>query len=149
MTVAWRRDLESWLGGFVSTHNGTRLGRMFGVPAAYAGRRLFSCVIENGVIARLPAAAFDRALAAGGERWTPKGRRMTGWVIFRPKTPLEADAIGPFLEIAARHVAEARNEPTGRPGATHRPTSTPPKGESRRAKGKQRKANRGSSRETR
>jgi hypothetical protein len=106
MPIAWRRDLATWLHQFVAAHPGLRVGRMFGFPAAYAGRRLVCCVREDGLVARLPPAAFEAARRAGAAQWAPKGRRMTGWVMFRPTMPREADLMGPCLEMGARYVAE-------------------------------------------
>jgi hypothetical protein len=110
----WRQDLEEYLAGFVAGHRGLRFGRMFGMPAGYAGRRLFSCVFEDGITAKLPPEAMAAARKHGATPWNPikrsttarpKAPRETPWVIFRPRTRRAADAIGPFLEIAARHVA--------------------------------------------
>jgi hypothetical protein len=112
--VASGRTLEAYLAGFVAEHAGLRLGRMFGAPAAYAGRKLFSCVIGDGITAKLPPDAFELALTKNATRWTPRGRTMTGWVIFRPDNPRAFESVGPFLEIAARHVAQLADMPKGR-----------------------------------
>jgi hypothetical protein len=113
MKPAWRRDLAFYLDNFVASHPGLRSGRMFGWPAAYAGRRLFSCAVDDGIVAKLPADAVPAALASGATRWTPRGRpaarrsRLSGgWMIFRPKDLRAAQAIAPFLEIAARHATD-------------------------------------------
>jgi hypothetical protein len=119
---AWRQDLEEYLAGFVAGHRGLRFGRMFGMPAGYAGRRLFSCVFEDGITAKLPPQAMAAARKHGATPWNPiargatakpKPRRMNHWVIFRPRTRRAADAVGPFLEIAARHVAIDVSRPRG------------------------------------
>ena len=113
MRVAWRKDLEDYLAAFVAGHRGLRLGRMFGMPAAYAGRRLFSCAFEDGITAKLPPDALAAALEQGATPWrpippkpnaAPKASKPNRWVIFRPRTRRAAEAIGPFLEIAARYV---------------------------------------------
>lgn len=109
----WRKDLEDYLSRFVAGHRGLRFGRMFGVPAAYAGRKLFSCAIDDGIVAKLPPDALTAALAKGAMRWAPRPPKLgaagkatrAGWVMFRPKSAVAAEAIRPFLEIAARHVA--------------------------------------------
>jgi hypothetical protein len=116
MPRTWRRDLESWLEVFVSTHVGTRLGRMFGVPAAFAGRLLFSRLVRDGIAVKLPPEALDSALARGARQWTAKDR-STGWVTFRPRVPLETEAVTPFLEIAAKHAAESAVGLHGRTGS--------------------------------
>jgi hypothetical protein len=101
----WRRDLEAFLSRFVAGHRGLRFGRLFGVPAAYAGRKLFSYAIDDGLVAKLPPAARELAIAKGARPWAPRNRQMAHWVIFRPGTASATDALVPFLEIAARHAA--------------------------------------------
>ena len=118
MQASWRKELELYLVAFVASHRGLKLGRLFGVPAAYAGRQLFACAIEDGITARLPASALEAAIAKGAASWTPRGRsvarssvaatrgrRTRSWVIFRPRSARALETIAPFLEIAARHVA--------------------------------------------
>jgi hypothetical protein len=112
MKASWRRDLADHLAHFVAVHPGTRSGRMFGWPAAYAGRRLFSFAVEDGIIAKLPPDAMAAARAKGAKPWTPRGRPAAKrskqpkaeWVVFTPKDARAAEAINPFLEIAARYV---------------------------------------------
>jgi hypothetical protein len=99
--------LESWLGVFASTHVGIRLGRVFGVPAACAGRLPFARLVRDGIAVKLPPVALDAALARGARKWRAKDRRSAGWAIFRPRHPLETEAVTPFLEIAAKHAAES------------------------------------------
>lgn len=106
MKITWRQDLETYLAGFVASHRGLRFGRMFGAPAGFAGHKLFCCVFEDGITAKLPAAARERALQSGASEWRPMGRVMKEWVVFRPRQPRALEAIGPFLELAARYVAE-------------------------------------------
>ncbi len=114
MKPAWRRDLATYLDNFVASHPGMRSGRMFGWPAAYAGRRLFSLAVDDGIVAKLPADSMAAAVGKGAKRWTPRGRpaaRRTqrptgGWMMFRPKDLRAAESIAPFLEIAARHVTD-------------------------------------------
>jgi hypothetical protein len=102
--VAWRRDLEQLLRAFVADHRGLTLGRMFGAPGAFAGRKLFARVVGDGITVRLPHDAQQLALDRGACGWTPIGRRKGDWVIFRPSSAEAARAIAPFLEIGARHV---------------------------------------------
>jgi hypothetical protein len=114
MKPAWRRDLAFYLDNFVASHPGMRFGWMFGWPAAYAGRHLFSLAVDDGIIAKLPAYSMAAATAQGAKRWTPRRRRPArrtkgptdGWMIFRPKDLRAAEAVAPFLEIAARHVSD-------------------------------------------
>ena len=104
MQVRWRKELEEYLSRFVAAHRGLRFGRLFGLPAAYAGRTMFSCVVEDGITARLPVSALESALDKGAARWRGS-RSQPSWVIFRPKTSRQTDAVSVFLEIAARHAA--------------------------------------------
>src|SRR5437762_9818456 len=52
VAIAFRADLHRFLGDFIEHLRGLRLGRMFGVPAGYAGRRMFVCLIEDGFIVK-------------------------------------------------------------------------------------------------
>ena len=81
---------------------------MFGLPAGYAGRKLFVCLMEDGLIVKLPEQI------AGTEVRTGKGVRESRipypggvWVKYKPRTAREATRLAPILEVAARHVAEA------------------------------------------
>ena len=114
MRAAWRKDLEHVLNAFVADHRGLRTGRMFGLPGAYAGRKLFACVYQDGLTVKLPSDARTVALDRGAIPWTPMGRRMREWVLFRPESP-QATGVLPFLEIAARHAAQLA---TSGPAAT-------------------------------
>jgi hypothetical protein len=105
-----RRELLDLFETFVAQHRGLRLGKMFGAPAIYAGRRLSACLMDDGVVMKLPAAARDRARALGGRPWTPaarpaKRRAMTGWVIVVPRRSEDTARLLPLLEAAAHHVA--------------------------------------------
>ena len=105
-----RRELLDLFETFVAEHRGLRLGKMFGAPAIYAGRKLSACLMDDGVVMKLPAAAAERARALGGRAWTPgvgaaKGRQMAGWVIVVPRQAADTARLVPLLEAAAHHVA--------------------------------------------
>ena len=107
-----RRDLLDLFESFVAQHRGLRLGKMFGAPAIYAGRRLSACLMDDGVVMKLPPAVTERARALGGRPWAPatgraKGRTMKGWVIVVPTSDAEAARLLPLLEAAAHHAATA------------------------------------------
>lgn len=59
-----RRDLKAALDTFVAAHRGLRSGRVFGRPAAFAGRRVFARLTDEGVQLRLPA-SFREPEASG------------------------------------------------------------------------------------
>ena len=86
MAIRFRADLQRFLDDFIEHHRGTRGGRLFGMPAAYAGRRMFACLRGNGMMVKVP-------------------RR--GWVKYTPRTRRDAVQLIPVLEVAARHVVEA------------------------------------------
>src|SRR5688500_17512462 len=110
MSIPFRRDLQPFLEEFAEQHRGVRLGKMFGLPAVYAGRRLFACLIEDGVIVRLPDDIARRELRAGGKPFSRRGgpsggakrRPMGSWVLYEPRSPVDARRLTPVLEIAAR-----------------------------------------------
>src|SRR5688572_28290342 len=90
MSIPFRRDLQPFLEEFAEQHRGARLGRMFGLPAVYAGRRLFACLIEDGVIVRLPDDIARRELKAGGKPYSRRERAsdrpMGSWILYEPRS---------------------------------------------------------------
>lgn len=112
MALPFRADLQVFLTEFTDQHRGVRLGRMFGLPAGYVGRRLFACLMEDGIIVRLPTEVARCEIKAGGEPFRPKGskRPLGAWVMYRPKTRVAARKLVPVMEIAARNVAERQVE---------------------------------------
>ena len=124
MAIPFRADLQQLLAGFIEAHRGVRRGVMFGVPAAYAGRRMFACVLEDGLIIRLPPEVAARELKGRGTRFhgpralarpgtTPRTSRpgpVGIWVMYRPRRVADARRLTPLLEFAARHVAERQAE---------------------------------------
>lgn len=86
MAIRFRADLQRFLTDFTEQHRGVRTGRLFGLPAAYAGRRMFACVRGNALVVKLP---------------------KRGWVKYNPRDRREAARLIPVLEVAARYVAEA------------------------------------------
>jgi hypothetical protein len=103
--VRWRTDLDEYLTRFVASHRGLRLRRLFGRAAIYAGRHLVSRACDDGLAVKLPVDAIDAARARGARPLIRSRRPVPGWAVFRPQTPAAFDALGTFLEIAARHVA--------------------------------------------
>jgi len=128
--IPFHADLRAFLAEFVEEHSGIRLGQMFGLPAGYVGRRLFVCLVKDGIIVRLPSDLAEREIstraatphryssvrgAAGTTRSGRPGRRAVAcWVKYRPRTLRDTYRLGPLLEVAARHIAERQlQEPTG------------------------------------
>lgn len=106
--MAFRADLQPFLAEFVEHHRGVRIGRMFGLPAGYAGRKLFVCLIDDGVIVKLPAGmARDEVRTGKAARFVQRGRPSKSWIKYTPRTARDATRLAPILEIAARHAAEA------------------------------------------
>jgi hypothetical protein len=104
------RELVDLFATFVAQHRGLRLGKMFGAPAIYAGRKLSACLMDDGVVMKLPPSLGERARALGGRPWAPKagptkGRTMNGWVIVVPTSTADANRLLPLLEAAALHAA--------------------------------------------
>ena len=81
---------------------------MFGLPAGYAGRRMFVCLIEDGLIVKLPERVAKEQVREGkASTFTRRGRPSKSWIKYRPRTVREAGRLAPILELAARYVAEA------------------------------------------
>ena len=109
--IPFRSDLEPFLREFIADHRGIRFGKMFGLPAGYVGRRLFACLMEDGVLVRLPEDVAKRDVRARrGTAYSHRGRVMGSWVMYRPRDAAAARRLAPVLEIAARHVAERQVE---------------------------------------
>jgi len=111
LPIPYRRELTSFLEEFAAQHRGVRLGKMFGLPALYAGRRLFACLLEDGVIVRLPDDIARRELRGGARPFSRRGGRPMGsWVMYEPRTAAAARRLTPVLELAARHLARKQTE---------------------------------------
>jgi hypothetical protein len=121
VSIRFRADLEALLTEFVEQHRGVRLGRMFGWPAGYVGRRLFACVIRDGVIVRLPADVERRELRGRARPFVRAGKPMKSWVVYRPRTVSDSQRLAPVLELAARHVAQTQMTKPPRPKGSVRP----------------------------
>jgi len=92
-------------------HRGTRLGQMFGLPAGYVGRKLFTCLMEDGIIVRLPTELARREIRSKhAAPYSARGHAMGSWVMYRPRSAAHARRLAPLLELAARHVAERQTE---------------------------------------
>jgi hypothetical protein len=111
MSIPFRADLKPFLEEFVEQHRGVRLGVMFGLPAAYAGRRLFACLMEDGIIVRLPPDIARREIRKGAKPYSQRTRPGGSWIMYRPRTVVDARRLSPMLEIAARTVAEQSTQP--------------------------------------
>ena len=81
--------------------------------------RLFACVIEDGIIVRLPQDVATRELKGRGTRFYGPGGKASRpsrpgplgtWVMYRPRTGADARRLTPLLELAARNVAERQTE---------------------------------------
>ena len=110
MSIPYRSELQEFLDEFVDTHRGARLGKMFGLPALYAGRRLFACLIEDGMIVRLPPEIARREIRNGAKPFSKRVRQSGSWVLYRPRSIVAARRLVPILELAAREVARRQVE---------------------------------------
>jgi hypothetical protein len=102
--------IRALLTEFVDAHRGARLGSLFGMPAAYAGRRLFAHATDEGLVVRLPLTLARQEIARGAVAHK-RGRRSSSgdtlwWVLYRAPTSIEARRLWPILEAAARTAAE-------------------------------------------
>ena len=111
MPIPFRSDLRGFLAEFMEQHRGTRLGTMFGLPAGYVGRKLFTCLIDDGIIVRLPNELARREIRSKhAEPFSRREHAMGTWVLYRPRSAAHARRLAPMLELAARHVAERQTE---------------------------------------
>lgn len=111
MPIPFRSELTSFLDEFADDHRGVRRGTMFGLPAIYVGRRLVACLMEDGLIVRLPDDVARREIRARrGTAYSRRGRTMGSWVMYHPRTAVAARALTPVVEAGARHIAERQTE---------------------------------------
>ena len=107
MPIPFRAELQGFLAEFVEHHRGVRLGKMFGLPGIYVGRRLVTCLMEDGIIVRLPPeVARQEIQTKRGKRYSRGARASGSWVMYTPRTAVDARRLTPAIERAARHVAE-------------------------------------------
>jgi len=98
-------DVRSWFTEFLDAHRGVRLGRLFGHPAAYAGRRVFAYLMEDGIIVKLPVDVARRERSRGAAPHTDASGK-DAWMTYRPRTVEDARRLWPILELAARNAAD-------------------------------------------
>jgi hypothetical protein len=110
MPIPFRTELKQFLDEFVEQYRGVRLGKMFGLPAIYVGRNLVTCLMEDGIIVRLPEDIARQEIRKKAEAYSRRGRALGSWVLYRPRTVVEARRLTPILEIAARNIAERQAE---------------------------------------
>ena len=80
---------------------------MFGLPAAYAGRKMFVCLIADGLIVKLPERLAKQEVGRGNATpFARRGRPSKAWIKYVPRSARDAHRLAPILELAARHVAE-------------------------------------------
>ena len=120
MAIAFRADLQPFLAEFIEHHRGLRIGRMFGLPAGYAGRKMFVCLIEDGLRVKLPTHVAKAEVRArrcvrdsgfGIRDSNPQSRVPNPgsvWVKYTPRNAREAGRLAPILEVAARYVVDVQ-----------------------------------------
>jgi hypothetical protein len=108
VAAAFRSDLQPFLADFIDHHRGLRIGRMFGRPAGYAGRKMFVCLMDDGLIVKLPEQVAKHEVRDGSaEVFMRNGRPSRSWIKYSPRTARDAGRLASILEVAARYVAEA------------------------------------------
>ena len=111
MAIPYRRELTAFIDEFVEQHRGVRRGQMFGLPAVYVGRRLVTCLIEDGIIVRLPREIASREIKSKrAAPYSHGGRDSRNWVMYQPRSAVAARALAPVIEAAVRDSAERQTE---------------------------------------
>ena len=111
MPIAFRNELSVFLDEFADHHRGVRRGKMFGLPAIYVGRRLVTCLIEDGIIVRLPQDLARREIKAKRAKpFSRRGHEMGSWVMYAPRSAAAARSLTAVVEVAVRNVAERQTE---------------------------------------
>jgi len=112
----WNEEVAEALVEVAKDLPGTRLGKMFGYPALYAGGKLCACAYGDGVGLKLPGevvAALSEEESF--EPFQPYGKRMREWVFLRATAGEAVRARSHLLRQAARFVA---GRASGSPGVT-------------------------------
>jgi hypothetical protein len=108
VAIPFRADLQHFLAAFIDQHRGLRMGRLFGRPAGYAGRRMFVCLLDDGFIVKLPQGiAKDEVRAGRASLFERHGRVSKRWIKYAPGTARQAGRLAPILELAAQYAAHA------------------------------------------
>jgi hypothetical protein len=111
MPIAYRTELSAFLDEFADHHRGVRRGKMFGLPAIYVGRRLVTCLIEDGIIVRLPQDLAKREITTKRAKpFSRRGKEMGSWVMYSPRTATAARSLTAIVEMAVRSAAERQTE---------------------------------------
>ena len=111
MPIPYRSELTAFLDEFAEHHRGVRRGKMFGLPAIYVGRRLVSCLIEDGIIVRLPEdLARSQIRERKGKPFNRRGKKTNNWVLYSPRSSSAARSLTRVLENAVRDIAERQTE---------------------------------------
>jgi hypothetical protein len=63
-------------------------------------------VEEDGIIVKLPVDLVRREIARGARPHQRQGRVLRSWVLYRPRTIVDARRLWPILELAARNAAD-------------------------------------------
>lgn len=101
---------------------GVRAGQMMGHPAYYVGRRLFACVMEDGLLVKPTPADLAATLARPDVKpfkTNPDAKSMSGWVVVS-----KADAVKFWDDVELfRRAADAVRGPAGKraSGGTAKP----------------------------
>lgn len=80
--AAYRAELVAVLDDLLLGLPGVRRGQMFGVPAYFAGRKMFACIYGDGIGMKLPAATVSKQLQQPGfSPFQPYGKpKMREWL---------------------------------------------------------------------
>ena len=109
----WHDEVAEALGEVAEELANTRVGKMFGYPALYAGGRLCACAYGEGVALKLPGEVLAALIEEESfEPFEPYGKRMREWVFLRASDGDAVHARSDLIRQAAGFVAQGR--PHGR-----------------------------------
>ena len=94
-----------FLSEFVDHHPGLRLGKAFGMPAAFAGRLIFACAYRGEIACRLSRDDLPPDLKRRARPFRPRGRDSRTWVVLSPNTAAGRRDAARLLEMAAARTA--------------------------------------------
>ena len=107
MTPRQRSAFSRFLADFVETHPGTRIGSLFGRPAAFAGARVFATVTADGLDCRIPHTRVPRGTS---DRLMRSGSRPD-WVTVSWAPAVSDAPLVLLLEASAAYVSSRIHTP--------------------------------------
>ncbi len=95
------------LDNIMQTVPGVRPGKMFGYPAYYVGRKMFTSFYEDGVCAKVPLELKERLIEDENiEPFIAMGRHIKKWVLIKVTSAVDYQKYADIFKTSAEYVDE-------------------------------------------